>query len=468
MTATTTSVTNDLCRLTVCGPDRTVEVALPAHAPLADLLPTLIGYLGENLPDSGLAHGGWVLQRLGEAPLDPERSVTALGLHDGDVVHLRPGADQMPPVDFDDLIDGVATGIGQRPDRWRPETTRRVLLGLVPVSLATGLALLASQHPNPLTAIAAAATTLLLLLACGAASRAFGDALGAGLLAAAAIGYAALAGSLVPALVAAAGTSAPLGARWLAASITATGVTALASAASGVGRHVFIGVGLAGALAGVGGAFVTVGHTTAPEAAAIILLVVVPLGAFVPATSFRLAGMRLAPLPTTPEELQADLDPEPSAEVLTRTADTDRYMTASYAGLGSVAASCLAVLALDGHGLPALLTTGDAIALLLLHSRVLVSARQRLSAIVPAVLGAVLLIASNVVHSALPVLLAWLVALLTVTVLLYVGAHTLPGKRLLPYWGRIGDIAQSTCALALLPLSLWLFDAYEFALGLGG
>ena len=73
----TTPATTDLCRLTVCGPDTVVEVAVPAQAPLADLLPALVGYLGGDLADAGLEHGGWVLQRLGDAPLDEDRSVLA-------------------------------------------------------------------------------------------------------------------------------------------------------------------------------------------------------------------------------------------------------------------------------------------------------------------------------------------------------------------------------------------------------
>ena len=70
-----------------------------------------------------------MLQRLGEPALDEDLGTAALGLYDGDVLHLRPRGDQLPPVDFDDLVDGVATGTAERPDRWRPEMTRRFVLG---------------------------------------------------------------------------------------------------------------------------------------------------------------------------------------------------------------------------------------------------------------------------------------------------------------------------------------------------
>ncbi len=74
------AVMDDLCRLAVCGPARTVELAVPIHVPLIDLLPALVGHLGDGLADAGLEHGGWVLQRLGDPPLREELSVAALGL----------------------------------------------------------------------------------------------------------------------------------------------------------------------------------------------------------------------------------------------------------------------------------------------------------------------------------------------------------------------------------------------------
>src|SRR5262245_40838005 len=100
----------EICRLVVHGPGRRLEVAVPAEVPVADLFPALLRHLGDNVADGGLAHGGWILQRLGTPPLDEESSVAALGLRDGDVIHLRPRSEQIPPVHFDDLADGIATG----------------------------------------------------------------------------------------------------------------------------------------------------------------------------------------------------------------------------------------------------------------------------------------------------------------------------------------------------------------------
>jgi hypothetical protein len=52
-------------------------------------------------------------------------------------------------------------------------------------------------------------------------------------------------------------------------------------------------------------------------------------------------------------------------------------------------------------------------------------------------------------------------------VLLVVG-WTVPGRRLLPYWGRAADILHTLCALALLPLALQACGVYRTLRGLGG
>ncbi|MGF7235067.1 MAG: type VII secretion integral membrane protein EccD, partial [Frankia sp.] len=99
---------------------------MPTHVPLTDLMPAMLRSLGPDLADRGLEHSGWVAQRLGSAPLDEDLSVTEHGLLDGDTVHVRPRSDQIPPLDFDDLIDGVSIGISARSGLWRPRTTRTV------------------------------------------------------------------------------------------------------------------------------------------------------------------------------------------------------------------------------------------------------------------------------------------------------------------------------------------------------
>ena len=459
-------VVDDLCRLTICGPSRTVELAVPVHVPLIDLLPALLGHLGENLADAGLDHEGWVLQRLGDPPLREELSLSALGLRDGDLVHLRPRSEQLPPLDFDDLIDGIAVGISGRPDRWRPEMSRRLLAGLLGGALAVGLALLAG-HVGATSTLLAGGMTVILLGLTAAASRAFADVPAATVLGAAAIGYAGLGGVELPlqnfphnqgsSLL----TWIVIRAALLAGCVAIAGASAAVAMASGGRRPVLAGVTTAGLLIAAGGAAATVLHLGPVAAAAVVVAIAIPVGSFVPVLSFRLVKLRLDPTPTSPDELQSDLDPIPGQHVLERTRWADRYMTALYAGLGVVAGAGLAVLA-SSTSLRAEAVAVDAILLLLLHSRSLIAARHRLAAVIPAAGGAAVLLTARGLAAQAHVWPAVLAVVVLVAATLFVAERSLPGHKLLPHWGRAGDLLQVLSAAALLPLTLWLLNVYSY------
>jgi type VII secretion integral membrane protein EccD len=457
------AVTDDLCRLTVCGPGRSAELAVPVHVPLIDLLPALIGHLGDSLADAGLEHGGWVLQRLGDPPLREELSVAALGLRDGDVVHLRPRAEQLPPLDFDDLIDGIATGISARSDRWQPGMSRRLLAGALAAPLAAGLVLLAG-HLGGLSDLLAAVMALVLIGLTAASSRAFGDLMAAGVLGMAAICYAGLAGAELPLLYGGAGLAGLVSLRpmVLACGVAMSGAAMTVSWVRG-GRHPALVAASAGSVfVAVGGALATFTGLGAAEVAGMLLALTLPLGGYVPVIAFRLARMRLDPTPSTPEDLQAELDPVPSQRVLENTRMADRYMTGLYGGLGVVITGCLAVLSVT-PGWPARLVALDAIALMLLHSRALVSARHRLTVVIPAVVGAAALVGVAGLRADAR---AWPVVMAAVAVaagLLLAGERSLPGYRPLPHWGRAGDLLHTATAVALIPAVLWLVNLYQFA-----
>src|SRR5512139_351585 len=101
----------DLCRITLVGPNRRVDISLPADATFAELYPTMLRIAGQNLADAGLSHGGWVLQKLDQAPFDPSMTPAQAQLRDGDLVYLRPRMAQLPDLAFDDVPDVVATAV---------------------------------------------------------------------------------------------------------------------------------------------------------------------------------------------------------------------------------------------------------------------------------------------------------------------------------------------------------------------
>jgi type VII secretion integral membrane protein EccD len=457
---------DDLCRLNICGPSRRVELAVPAHVPLIDLLPAMIGHLGKNLADTGLEHGGWVLQKLGEPPLQEELSIAALGLHDGDTVHLRPRSEQLPPLDFDDLIDGIAVGIAARPDRWRPETSKKVLTGLALVPLTAGLGLLVLHRDGFAELLAVAAATALLALG-AVAARAVKDPPAAGALGAAAIAYAAVAGAGLPYLTG--GGAAPqlswavLRPVLLAAAAGAALVAAAATTALGGRRPAFVAAMAAAWWITVAAALAAGFRLGLVPVAGVALATLLPFSGWIPILSFRLAGMHLDPLPTTPDELQENLDPLPGQQVTEQTRLADRYQGALYLGLAVVAAACLAPLA-TAHGWPARAVTLDASAAMLLHARMLGSARQRLAVILPVAGGlGVLAVAIGLSLHAGNSWAGVFGGLLIVGGALLIAALTLPGRKLVPHWGWAGDIFQTLTVIALIPLVLWLLGVFHYA-----
>ncbi|MFZ3474349.1 type VII secretion integral membrane protein EccD [Streptomyces sp. 2.9] len=450
-----------LCRLRFRGPLKVVELSVPSDVPLADLLPAVVGFSGEELAEEAVEAGGWVLQRLGAEPLDEELSAEALGLRDGEELHLRHRRDTLPVVHFDDLVDGIATGLRERGDSWRPALTHHLALALALLALAGGIALLALPGPHQLRITSAATIGILLLLCAGSASRAVGDAGAGTALGAAAVPYLALAGALLPA--AAGDTTA---ARLLAASSAAAGGAALALGAVGCSAPLFLGVAVGAALGMAAGAIalagLPLGHT-----AALAAVVVVAFGAFAPSFSFRMSGLRLPALPRNAEELQENIEPFPAADVLARSAVADGFLTAFHVVVGAACAGCLTLVAgLDGWAPAAL--TGALSSLLLLHARTVGSVPQRLALLLPGVYGLALLTADRAAGLApgeRPLLLSALVA---VAGALAVVSWTVPGRRLLPYWGRIADLAHSLAALSLLPLALTVSGVFQMIRSIGG
>ncbi|MFC4564201.1 type VII secretion integral membrane protein EccD [Nocardiopsis mangrovi] len=463
------SIAPDLCRLVIRAPDRTFEIAVPSDVPVAELLPTIILYAegdsGEDLDEGGLEHDGWVLQQLGSPALEEDGTVQTLGLFDGETLYLRPRRDQLPPIHFDDLIDGVANGIAERRDAWRPAYTRRLLHGLGLFTLATGFTILAMSGMNGLTALIAAGAAVVLLLGAAAASRAMGDLTAATGLAAAAVLYMGLAGAAIP-------TGDPgiplLGARALSACMAGAGATVLGLAAVAGSVPFFAGLIVFEVFGVVSAATLMLapGLTMTGIAGAAAALAIL-LGTFAPAIGFRISGLRLPPLPNNPQQLQEAIDPHPARDVLDRTTLADQYQGAVLAATGAVHAVGLLILAFGPGWLPA--TLGIMVALILvLQSRGLASAWQKLYLVAPASAGlALILIAAVADTSTLWRLLA-LLGVLAVAAALTILAWTVPGKRGLPHWGRAAEIIQLLAAIAMVCLVLGNLGVFGLLRGIGG
>ena len=180
-------IDTEICRVTVIGPRRRVDIALPPYVPFADLFPGVARFCGLDRNTLARAPGGWVLQRLGQPPFQPSATPASAGLLDGELIYLRPCAAELPEVSSDDVADEIS-GVHDGPDRWGPADAQRIAFGAGAAALVAGVAVIArSGPPWTIPAAAAGAVAAALLVAAAAVSRAAGDA-GAGAL----LGYAAL------------------------------------------------------------------------------------------------------------------------------------------------------------------------------------------------------------------------------------------------------------------------------------
>ena len=153
-------------RATVVSPRARVDVALPVQAPSPSWCPELVR-LSDAQRHAGPGHTGWVLTRLGGAPLPPELTVAASGLRDGDVLYLVPRERQGAPLLFDDVVDAIASASEHSDGAWRPSTAHRVGVAGGAVALAGATLLLFALLSGKVAAPAAIGAALLVLLTAG-------------------------------------------------------------------------------------------------------------------------------------------------------------------------------------------------------------------------------------------------------------------------------------------------------------
>jgi type VII secretion integral membrane protein EccD len=331
------------------------------------------------------------------------------------------------------------------------------LAGLVAVLVVVALA----GGPDEQREVTAGAAALLLLAGAAAASRAVGDAATAAALGAMAGPFLILAGWLLPG----GRLSGPdqyqtLGARLLAASAAEAGGAVLALAIVAAYTAFFAAATIFAVAGALSGALMMVAGLPPQNAAGVVSLVAVGFGAFVPSLSFRLSGLRMPPLPTNADQLQDGIEPRSPKSVAARAILADGWMTALYGTVGLVCAACLAVLAYH-NDLAQLLLAAALSLLLLLHSRGLGNVWQRLSLVVPAVLGAITMVAIEAAMTDPNGRILLAVGLMAVTAALVIAGWTVPGRRLVPYWGRAAELLHSLVAISLLPLTLWVLGVYS-------
>ncbi|RKE22040.1 type VII secretion integral membrane protein EccD [Streptomyces sp. TLI_171] len=442
-----------LCRLHLKMPDRSEDLAVPDDVPVGDLLPAVLEFAGIS-PEPVTAPGsGWVLQCLGGAPLDDETTLASVGLRDGETVLLRPHHNALPPL--------VSTPRTAEAAAASPATATAVvrarLLRAAAVVAAAAVWAVAAYGGQPATV---ACLALLLLTAAPVVAWALHDEATGAVLGLAGTAGAALAGWLLAdsGLTGHAAAQTVLAAPMLAAGAGASAAAVTVVAWSSRFRPAAAGVGVVAAFALLAGGTALLLGPSPEHSAAVTAVLAVALTGSVPVLAFRVAGLQLRPLPTSPSQLQDGIEPFPSADVARRSAVASSWLTALFTATGAVCAVCAVTLALEGTT-DAVTTATVLSLLLLLHGRHQGSVRQRLPVQAAGTAGAAAILLGRAAAGALS--LPGLVGcLLGATAALALAVGMLPGRRLVPYWGRAAELAHSLAACALLPLALWVLGLY--------
>ena len=455
-----TSVTG-VSRVTIVAPKTRVDLALPSDVPLAQLLPTVIRQVGEDLADEGAANGGWVLSRLGARPFDTTRSATQLEIRDGELLFFTTRSAARPEVVFDDVVDAVATATNDRAGRWTTAMTRRFAVGLAAgVLVLSALLLLVSPPPQTINGIVAMMVAMGSIAAAALLSRAGGDSRSASVIAAAAMAHSFTGGLLV---LAGDRTLGQLGAPHLLLAGTALLISgAVATVAVGDRAHFFLGATAAGLAVVIGSAICLLTGAAGAAGAAVIAALFFAAHPLLPMVSYRLARVPIPSVPTGPEDLKTDTASVDGQRVLDLSDRADDFLTGLIWTVSVVVAGSLFALALDGSGRALLLSLILSL-LLMLRARPFTSRRERLPSLLGGSIGLGLTAVSVFLGSGQGARLLLAVGGLVLVAVISLGyGLTVAGRRVAPIWGRLLDILEMLLILAVVPVAAWVCGLYAW------
>ncbi|HVV12741.1 type VII secretion integral membrane protein EccD [Amycolatopsis sp.] len=453
-----------LAKVTITTPKRGIDVALPENVTVAELLPYLLRHAGDDAPDAGESHGGWALRRPTGEQLDPKQTLGGQGVRDGEVLHLVPGQVEWPEIEYDDLVEAIASGARRYGRSWGKAATRRCGLA-VGATVLSGSALLALFFRAPwlvpglvLLGVAVVLTVTGIVIA-----RAVPDAQAGSVFAGSALPHA-FVGGLVLTAPAEGGYGAFGGPQLLLGSVALLvfgisgylGVTVL-------GR-VFIAAVITGLL-GVIGALIG-NSLDAGSAAAVVLVVGIGLLPGYPLLAIRLGRLPLPQLPQRAADLLGD-DPSPAAPVVfAATARADEILSGLLLGVAVTSVVASVFVAVPGEVAELIMLTLVALSLLL-RARLFPVARQRIPLLAAGIVVAATLVehfmAEASANTAPSLILAVVAA---VGVLIALAGMVYSRRNPTPWFGRIADVVDVLAILALIPFAGYITGFFAYVQGL--
>ncbi|MEV5766455.1 type VII secretion integral membrane protein EccD [Micromonospora sp. NPDC052213] len=462
----TKTATGGLSRITIVAPRTRMDLALPSDVPLADLLPTLLRYAGEDLADEGVRHGGWSLARLGGQPLDGGRTPAQLGIRDGEVLYFNPRSAAAPEIVFDDVVDAVATATNQRPGAWQVGTTRSFAVLFAAAALGAGaVAALFTGPPHLPGALAALVVAVALVVTAAVLSRAAADSATGSVLGVVGLAYAGVGGLL---LLAGDRPLTELAAPHVLLAATAV-VLCAAVAALAVGDRLplFFGAVGVGAATGIGALLSLVFEKVdAPEAAAVVAAIAFGAVPALPMAAYRLARLPVPSIPTGPDDLKSDTESVDGRRVLQLSERADEFLTGLLWTVSLLVLGAQVILAFDGRLAAVLLCLVLAL-LSLLRARPFLGRAQRTPVLFAGTAGLGLTAAATFGNGSTGVRLGLVLGgLVLAAVVSLIYGLTVAGKRISPVWGRLLDIVEILLIIALVPLAVWVVGLYGWIVNL--
>ncbi len=467
-----------LARVTISAPQRRVDVALPEHVPLVELLPEVLRHAGEGLADDGERHGGWLLRRTDGVALATAQGLFPQGVRDGEVLHLVPAREEWPELEYDDVAEAIAEGARRRGTVWTPDSTRTATLLSGALLLSLGLVAVLGAGPGWSGAAYVGLGLGLLLALCGVtASRAYGDARAGAALGACAMPYAFAGGAVLvaPATVDRVGVFPPLpwlgGPELLSGSVALLLVAVLGLIGVAASLRLFtagVTIGLLAALTAVVSML-----TTAAGAAAVLISVLVCGIGVLPLLAIRLGRMPTPPvaLPTGSEAEQGFTGAQPGAvdaarerpdraTVFAAVNRTEELLAGMLLGHAVLAAGAFVVLATAGS-LSARILTAVSAAALLLRSRLFVTLRQRVPLLCGGLAGVAALGVDLLGGAGPGMLLAVSAAGLLGALATVAAGATYSRRPPSPYLGRAADLLDTLVVVSVIPVACAVVGLYS-------
>lgn len=463
-----------LCRLTVLSDHTQVDLALPASAPLALLIPEIVGMIDRHAPVPAAAPPTtateWTLGRLGRAPLDPTGSLADHDIRDGDLLVLQAAGRRPPAPLFDDLMHNVAAIGADSFRRWTPGAARLTgSAAAVALTSIGALALVLARRTDE-TLLGAFGALLVAALLVGAgvvSARVYRDGSAGVALWGAALPLAFAGGALIV-------PGGPTAAGLLLGSVTAGAFAVLAARVSGVG--VVLGTATTTAVVVLSGAAtaVLVTELPLPAVAAVSTALALTTLAAAPRLAMLLARLPLPPVPSPgapldAEEDRSDAGPLPSfAGLEERAARARSHLTGLVCAVAVV--TPIAALVAAGAFSGVFDWSGTVLAVVsavvvMLRGRTYASAAQAAPLIGSGTVLLVLLLAGAAIGD--PGLAP---AVFVIATLGAAGAMTLgvvaPAREFSPVQRRAVELVDYAAIAAVIPLVCWVSGLFTALRGL--